>query len=147
MNYVCSVKMPAKKTSKTAPKAPAKKTKKDFKDLDNSKEARLASAEKFAKELVKKLGDKVKCVVVWGSVTRNEHTPESDIDTFVLLDDTKLAEDVPLDVKEKIRWKVADLAKEIDPRITLQYFTFLTLPMRPCQNERSRFHTRDCSKD
>jgi len=104
------------------PKTAKKKTEK----LDNSKEARLNSVKKFSDELVKKLGDKVKCVVVWGSVTRGEHTPESDIDTFVLLDDTKLAEDVPPDVKEKIRWKVAELAKKIDPRITLQYFTFLT---------------------
>ncbi len=103
-----------------------KTAKKKSKKLDNSKEGRLNSVKKFSDELVKKLGDKVKCVVVWGSVTRGEHTPESDIDTFVLLDDTKLAEDVPLDIKEKIRWKVAELAKKIDPRITLQYFSFLT---------------------
>jgi predicted nucleotidyltransferase/uncharacterized protein (UPF0332 family) len=87
---------------------------------------RLKSAEKFAKELRKKLGDKVMCVVVWGSVSRGEHTKKSDTDVFVVLDDTKLEEDVPLDIKDRIRFKIMELAQSIDKRITLQYFAFLT---------------------
>lgn len=91
-----------------------------------SAERRMEKAEEFADKLVDKLGEKVKCVAVYGSVPKGEHTHESDIDTFVVLDDTKLEEDVPPEAKDKIRKKVTELAKETDDRITIQYFSFLT---------------------
>lgn len=93
---------------------------------EKSQKRRLEKAEEFSDKLVDKLGDKVKCVAVYGSVSKQEHTHESDIDTFVVLDDTKLEHDVPSDAKNKIRRKVTQLAKEVDDRITIQYFTFLT---------------------
>ncbi|MFB6166951.1 MAG: nucleotidyltransferase domain-containing protein [Candidatus Nanohaloarchaea archaeon] len=93
---------------------------------DKSKERRMEAAEEFADKLVDKLGDKVKCVAVWGSVPKGEHGYDSDIDTLVILDDTKLQKDVPKDARKKIRRKVTDLAKETDDRITIQYFPFLT---------------------
>ncbi|MFB6190760.1 MAG: nucleotidyltransferase domain-containing protein [Candidatus Nanohaloarchaea archaeon] len=93
---------------------------------DKSKERRMEAAEEFADKLVDKLGDKVKCVAVWGSVPKGEHGYDSDIDTLVILDDTKLQKDVPKDARKKIRKKVTDLAKETDDRITIQYFPFLT---------------------
>lgn len=93
---------------------------------EKSRKRRLEKAKKFADELVKKLGDKVICVVVWGSVSRGEHTAKSDIDVFVVLDDTKLEHDVPFEIRERIRLKILELAKKIDKRITLQYFAFLT---------------------
>lgn len=93
---------------------------------EKSAERRMEKAEEFADKLVDKLGEKVKCVAVYGSVPKGEHTHESDIDTFVVLDDTKLEQDVPQDAKDKIRKKVTDLAKETDDRITIQYFSFLT---------------------
>ncbi len=91
-----------------------------------SAERRMEKAEEFSDKLVDKLGEKVKCVAVYGSVPKGEHTHESDIDTFVVLDDTKLEEDVPKEAKDKIRKKVTDLATETDDRITIQYFSFLT---------------------
>jgi predicted nucleotidyltransferase len=91
-----------------------------------SAERRMEKAEEFADKLVDKLGDKVKCVAVYGSVPKGEHTHESDIDTFVVLDDTKLEKDVPKEAKDKIRKKVTNLANETDDRITIQYFSFLT---------------------
>lgn len=93
---------------------------------EKSKERRIEAAEEFADKLVDKLGDKVKCVAVWGSVPQAEHGYDSDIDTLVILDDTKLQQDVPKDARDKIRRKVTDLAKETDDRITIQYFPFLT---------------------
>ena len=86
----------------------------------------MESAQEFSDKLVDKLGDKVKVVAVWGSVAKGEHGHDSDIDTLVVLDDTKLERDVPDDAKKKIRKKVTDLAKETDDRITIQYFPFLT---------------------
>ncbi|MFB6100141.1 MAG: nucleotidyltransferase domain-containing protein [Candidatus Nanohalobium sp.] len=91
-----------------------------------SQERRMESAEEFSDKLLDKLGDKVKVVAVWGSVAKGEHGHDSDIDTLVVLDDTKLQKDVPDDAKKKIRKKVTDLAKETDERITIQYFPFLT---------------------
>jgi predicted nucleotidyltransferase len=93
---------------------------------EKSKERRMESAQEFSDKLVDKLGDKVKVVAVWGSVAKGEHGHDSDIDTLVVLDDTKLQKDVPDDAKKKIRKKVTDLAKETDERITIQYFPFLT---------------------
>lgn len=93
---------------------------------EKSKESRMESAEEFADKLVEKLGEKVKCVAVWGSVPKGEHGYDSDIDTLVILDDTKLQKDVPQDARDKIKKKVTNLAKETDERITIQYFPFLT---------------------
>ena len=93
---------------------------------EKSQERRMESAEEFSEKLREKLGEKVKVVAVWGSVPQAEHSVESDIDTLVILDDTKLKGDVPDDAKKKIRKKVTSLANETDERITIQYFPFLT---------------------
>lgn len=93
---------------------------------EKSQERRIEAVEEFSDKLQEKLGDKVKVVAVWGSVPKGEHGYDSDIDTLVILDDTKLKKDVPEDAKKKIRKKVTDLAKETDDRITIQYFPFLT---------------------
>ncbi|MFB6159271.1 MAG: nucleotidyltransferase domain-containing protein [Candidatus Nanohalobium sp.] len=93
---------------------------------EKSQERRMESAQEFSDKLLDKLGDKVKVVAVWGSVAKGEHGHDSDIDTLVVLDDTKLQKDVPDDAKKKIRRKVTNLAKETDDRITIQYFPFLT---------------------
>lgn len=93
---------------------------------EKSAERRMEKAEEFADELLDKLEDKVMCVAVYGSVSRGEHTHESDIDTFVVLDDTKLEQEVPQEAKDQIRQKVTDLAKDVDDKITIQYLAFLT---------------------
>ncbi|MFB6241636.1 MAG: nucleotidyltransferase domain-containing protein [Candidatus Nanosalina sp.] len=93
---------------------------------EKSQERRIEAVEEFSDKLKEKLGDKVKVVAVWGSVPQGEHSVESDIDTLVILDDTKLKGDVPEDAKKKIRKKVTSLAKDTDDRITIQYFPFLT---------------------
>lgn len=98
-----------------------------FKEMrEKSQERRIKATEEFAEKLTEKLGDKVKVVAVWGSVPKGEHGYESDIDTLVILDDTKLQKDVPDEAKQKIRKKVTKLANETDERITIQYFPFLT---------------------
>jgi predicted nucleotidyltransferase/uncharacterized protein (UPF0332 family) len=93
---------------------------------EKSKNRRMEKAKEFSDKLEEKLGDKLKVVAVWGSVPKAEHGVDSDIDTLVILDDTKLQKDVPKDARNKIRQKVNEAAKETDERITLQYFPFLT---------------------
>ncbi len=91
-----------------------------------SQERRIKAAEEFSEKLQEKLGDKLMVVAVWGSVPKGEHGYDSDIDTLVILDDTKLRDDVPDDARKKIQQKVTEAAKETDDRITIQYFPFLT---------------------
>lgn len=54
-----------------------------------TKEERIAIAKKFADKVVEKYKDWVKSVVLFGSVVREEFRPTSDIDVFVIIDDTK----------------------------------------------------------
>lgn len=91
-----------------------------------SQERRMNAVQEFSDRLNDKLGDKVKVVAAWGSVPKGKHGYDSDIDTLVILDDTKLENDVPGSAKNKIQKKVTGLAKKVDPRITIQYFPFLT---------------------
>ncbi len=52
------------------------------------KERRLAIAKKFAEKVLEKYGNLVKCIVMMGSVAREEFKPKSDIDVFLVVDDT-----------------------------------------------------------
>src|SRR2546426_3769428 len=55
-----------------------------------TKEKRFLIVEKFAKQVLKKYGKYVKAIVMMGSVAREEFRPTSDIDVFVVIDDTSL---------------------------------------------------------
>jgi len=52
------------------------------------KEKRLAIVKKFADKVIEKYGNIVKCIVMMGSVAREEFKPKSDIDVFLVVDDT-----------------------------------------------------------
>jgi len=52
------------------------------------KEERLELVKNFAKKVLEKYGKYVKCIVMMGSVAREEFKPKSDIDIFLVLDDT-----------------------------------------------------------
>ncbi len=69
---------------------------------EKSQERRLEAAEEFSDLLNEKLGEKVKVVAVWGSVSKGEHEYDSDIDTLVILDDTQRETEVAEDAKMKI---------------------------------------------
>lgn len=91
-----------------------------------SQEERFKIAQKFAKELIKKFKKNVKSVIVYGSVAKGKHTKKSDIDIFVIIDDTKIERDIPTEVKDRIWNELISIAKETDKRITIQAFMFLT---------------------
>lgn len=63
---------------------------KSKKDEPQTKEKRLQIVEKFSKKVLEKYGKDVKAIVMMGSVAREEFKPTSDIDIFVILDDTSL---------------------------------------------------------
>ena len=55
----------------------------------DEKEKRLEIAKKFAEKALEKYKDLIKAIVVMGSVARGEFKPKSDIDVFVIIDDTQ----------------------------------------------------------
>jgi predicted nucleotidyltransferase/uncharacterized protein (UPF0332 family) len=95
-------------------------------EVPATKEKRLEEVKEFSKQVLEKYGKYVKCIVMMGSVAREEFKPKSDIDIFVVIDDTayeitpeqhdKIDEDL-----EKIAEKISD-AISIQPSYTLTEF-------------------------
>ncbi|MBU5690002.1 MAG: nucleotidyltransferase domain-containing protein [Candidatus Aenigmatarchaeota archaeon] len=81
-------------------------------------------AEEFKKKVLEKYGDKIKCIVMMGSAARNEFKKTSDIDFFVVIDDTE----APLDPNEKakIDADILKMAQEISPAMSFQPLYTLT---------------------
>lgn len=95
---------------------------KNFEELD--KKQRDERVEKFKKTALEKYGKKIKCIVVMGSVARGEFKSKSDIDLFVVLDDTE--KEVPLNEKAKIDGDLVKTAKAISPNLSVQPLYTLT---------------------
>ncbi|MBW6462002.1 MAG: nucleotidyltransferase domain-containing protein [DPANN group archaeon] len=93
---------------------------------EESQKKRLETAQNFAKEVQKEFKNSLKAVVVYGSTAKGKHKETSDIDTFVIIDDTKLENEIPAEVKEKISADLRRIAAKIDKDITIQAFMFLT---------------------
>ncbi len=74
-------------------------------------EQRTAIANAFAKEVLKKYGKYVKAVVMMGSVAREEFRPLSDIDVFVVIDDTAMG--MTQEMKEKVDEELEKIAEKI----------------------------------
>ena len=62
--------------------------KKEKKEKPETKEKRLEEVKEFSKQVLEKYGKYVKCIVMMGSVAREEFKVKSDIDVFVVVDDT-----------------------------------------------------------
>lgn len=89
-------------------------------------EKRFKIAQKFTKNLIDKFKRSVKSVIVYGSTATGKHNKHSDIDIFVIMDDTKIEQEIPQEVKDRIWNEMLKLAKETDDNITLQAFMFIT---------------------
>jgi len=127
-------KNPSKKPKKRAKKSPKGKYirkgrgfRKQTKKSDAKKE-RMKEVKKFTKKALDKYGDLVKCVVVMGSVARDEFKPKSDIDVFVVIDDTvepisKQKHDEIDSILDKIAKEVSESkALSVQPSYTLTEF-------------------------
>lgn len=75
------------------------------------KQERLEMVKKFAKKVLEKYGKHVKCIVMMGSVAREEFKTKSDIDIFVVIDDT--ASKLTGDMLDKIDSDLVKMAEEI----------------------------------
>jgi len=76
-----------------------------------TREQRTAIANAFAKEVLKKYDKYVKAVVMMGSVAREEFKPLSDIDVFVIIDDTAMG--MTQEMKEKVDEELEKIAEGI----------------------------------
>jgi uncharacterized protein (UPF0332 family)/predicted nucleotidyltransferase len=91
-----------------------------------SLETRLKSSEKFKDKILEMFKNYIKAIVVWGSVTRGDFTGKSDVDIYIIFDDTKF----PLKKFEEIRTKIDNdiysAATSVDPRLHPQPILALT---------------------
>jgi predicted nucleotidyltransferase/uncharacterized protein (UPF0332 family) len=84
--------------------------------------------EKYTKEfkdkVLEKYGDRIKCIVMMGSAARNEFKKTSDVDLFVVIDDTE----APIDPNEKakIDADILSIAQRISPTLSFQPLYTLT---------------------
>lgn len=87
---------------------------------------RVNVAERFATELVKKFKKSVKSVVLYGSTTTGKFHDKSDIDIFIIIDDTEFPQEPSPGLKDSIWRDILDIATKVDKRITVQSYMFLT---------------------
>ena len=112
--------------ARTSPKK-EKKARKNIKEIrSETQKERFKLAQKFAQEVLKEFKKSLKVVAVYGSTAKGKHKKSSDLDVFVVIDDTKIDKDVPAEVKDKIQRDLYKIAADVDSNITIQYFLFLT---------------------
>jgi uncharacterized protein (UPF0332 family)/predicted nucleotidyltransferase len=91
-----------------------------------SVETRLKSAEEFKNKILGMFKGYIKSVIVFGSFMKGQGTGKSDVDVYIIFDDTKM----PLKKFEEIRNKIDDdiykVASSIDPRLHPQPILALT---------------------
>ena len=91
-----------------------------------SMETRLKSSNEFKDKLIGMFKGYIKTVVVWGSITRGDFTGKSDVDIYVIFDDTKMPLKKFEEIREKVDRDVTKLANATDPRLHLQPVIALT---------------------
>lgn len=90
----------------------------------NDKKERINILKKFTKELLKKYGPIVRSVVLFGSTAREEWKGKSDIDVFVIIDDTR--QKITPMAKDKIDAEMVKISKDIHSQLSVQQPYLLT---------------------
>ncbi|HKZ45079.1 MAG TPA: nucleotidyltransferase domain-containing protein, partial [archaeon] len=93
------------------------KGKKESKKPD-TKEKRMNEVKEFSKKILEKYGKYIKCIVMMGSVAREEFKPKSDIDVFVVIDDT--AFEITTEQHDKIDEDMEKIGEKISEFISVQ---------------------------
>ena len=83
-----------------------------------SKEERIRLAKKFAEKVLEKYGKVVKSIVLMGSVAREEFKASSDIDVFLIIDDTEI--ELTSELHDKIDEDLEKIASEVSSLISVQ---------------------------
>ncbi len=74
--------------------------------------------DKLKNKILEKYGDRVKCIIMMGSVARGEYKSKSDIDVFIVIDDTE--KEIPPEEKNEIDETLEKMATEISEDISIQ---------------------------
>jgi len=90
----------------------------------NNKEERIEILKKFTKEILKKYGPVVRSVVLFGSTARDEWKGKSDIDVFVIVDDTR--QKITPMMKDSIDAELVRIARGIHSQLSVQQPYLLT---------------------
>jgi uncharacterized protein (UPF0332 family)/predicted nucleotidyltransferase len=91
-----------------------------------SLETRLKSSEKFKDKILEMFKNYIKAIVVWGSVTRGDFTGKSDVDIYIIFDDTKFPLKKFEEIRNKIDNDIYSAATSVDPRLHPQPILALT---------------------
>jgi predicted nucleotidyltransferase/uncharacterized protein (UPF0332 family) len=92
--------------------------------MPDTKEARLGEVKEFTKRVLDKYGKYIKAIVMMGSVAREDFKPKSDIDIFVIIDDT--AFEITPDLHDEIDGEMEKIAQSISKNISVQPSYMLT---------------------
>src|SRR3972149_9444563 len=86
--------------------------------MPDTKEARLTEVKEFTRRVLDKYGKYIKAVVMMGSVAREEFKAKSDIDIFVVIDDT--AFEITPELHDDIDGEMEKIAQDISKNISVQ---------------------------
>jgi predicted nucleotidyltransferase/uncharacterized protein (UPF0332 family) len=73
---------------------------------------------KLKDKILEKYGDRVKCIIMMGSVARGEYKVKSDVDVFIVIDDTE--KEITPEEKNEIDENLEKMATEISEDISIQ---------------------------
>ncbi len=88
------------------------------------REKRVEILKNFTKEVLKKYGPLIRSIVLFGSTARNEFKGESDIDVFIIVDDTR--HKISPQLKEKMEDDFDKIAKAQSKQLSVQQPYLLT---------------------
>jgi predicted nucleotidyltransferase len=121
-------KQPAGKQDGAKAAAPAAEEAKahriDPKSNEVGKQERIEILKRFTQEVLKKHGPIVRSIVLFGSTARNEFKGESDIDVFLIIDDTK--QKITPYMKEKLEDDLEAISKKLHKNLSVQQPYLLT---------------------
>ncbi len=89
-----------------------------------NKEQRIEILKKFTKEMLKQYGQLIRSIVLFGSTARQEFKGESDIDVFIIIDDTRHR--ITPQLKMKMEDDMDRIAKSCHPLLSVQQPYMLT---------------------
>ena len=93
-------------------------------DKGIGREERIEILKKFTKEALKKYGSLIRSIVLFGSTAREEWRGESDIDVFVIVDDTR--QRISPGMRDSIEDNLVDIGSKINKQLSLQQPYLLT---------------------
>jgi len=91
-----------------------------------SLETRLKSSEDFKNKVLGMFRDYIKSIIVFGSFLQGKGTGKSDVDIYIIFDDTKMPLKKFEEIREKIDKDIFSIASSIDPRLHPQPILALT---------------------